>query len=222
MAVPYAPAPAQNRSQSGNISAADDIVGADLIVAAGDENGGTADDQFTLASHGLTSGDYLYLLHKTLAGSVTGRVGTQFRAKVVSSSIFQLLPVGSSTVVVNTADGTAVFLKGRHDSGPMVRTVLLPNLIVTNGDFTGGATEDVFYPTIDTGFGALEDADPIKLLYKAAAGVLTGIAVNTTVYVKSIVAQATTVPGKFETAATAGGADIENTADGLAIFVKTS
>lgn len=217
------PAPRGNRTRSGVIGLADDLAGADIIVAAGDFTGGTPEDEFNLTSHGLITGDYLWLLYKSGAGVVTGRVGTRFRAKIVDANSFQITAPGSSTAIENTADGTAVFLKGTHaTTDAYVQNVVLPNLIVANGDFTGGAAEDVFYPTIETGFGALEDADPIKLLYKGAAGVLTDIAADTTVYVKTIVAQATTVPGKFELAATAGGADIENTADGLAIFVKTS
>jgi hypothetical protein len=216
------PGPRFNRTRAGFIGLADDLAGTDLIVAAGDFTGGTPEDEFNLTSHGLITGDYLWLLYKSAAGVVTGRAGTRFRVKIVDANSFQITDT-AGTVIENTADGTAAFLKGSGDvSDAYVQTVILPNLIVANGDFTGGAAEDVFYPTIETGFGALEDADPIKLLYKSAAGVLTGIAAGTTVYVKTIVAQATTVPGKFETAATAGGADIENTADGLAIFIKTA
>jgi hypothetical protein len=204
------PGPRTNRTRSGFIGLADDLAGTDLVVAAGDFTGGTPEDEFN------------WLLYKSAAGVVTGRAGTRFRVKKVDADSFQITDT-AGTVIENTADGTAVFLKGTGEvSDAYVQTVILPNLIVANGDFTGGAAEDVFYPTIETGFGALEDADPIKLLYKSAAGVLTGIAAGTTVYVKTIVAQATTVPGKFETAATAGGADIENTADGLAVFIKTA
>lgn len=216
------PAPRSNRTRAGFIAAADDVVGANLIVAAGDYTGGTPEDEFNLTAHGLITGDYLWLLYKSAAGVVTGRVGTRFRVKIVDANSFQITDT-AGTVIENTADGTAVFYWGNHNTkDSFIQNVLLPNLIVANGDFTGGGTEDVFYPTIETGFGALEDADPIKLLYKSAAGVLTGITANTTVYVKSIVPQATTVAGDFELAATAGGADIENTADGLAIFVKTA
>ena len=96
------------------------------------------------------------------------------------------------------------------------KNVLLPNLVVATGDFTEGATEDMFTPSAATGYGGLEEADPLKLLYKAAAGVVTGISANTTVFAKSVTASA------FELSATAGGADIENSADGLAIFVRTT
>jgi hypothetical protein len=110
-----------------------------------------------------------------------------------------------------------VFLKGTHaTSDAVVQNAILPRLIVADGDFTGGATEDLFTPVAATGFRSLEDTDTLKLLYKAAAGVLTGISANTTVFAKSTTATA------FETAASSGGADIENTADGVAIFLKTS
>lgn len=213
--------PRSSRSRTGFLAAADDIASTDLVVATGDYTGGTPEDEFNLTAHGLITGDYIWLLHKATAGVVTGRVGTCFRVKIVDANSFQLTDK-SGTVIENTADGVAVFLKGNHHTtDAFVQLAVLPNLVVTTGDYTGGATEDVFYPTL-AGAGALEDADPIKLLYKAAAGVLTSIAVDTTVYVKTIAEQSGTAPGKFELAATAGGDDIENTADGLAIFIKTS
>lgn len=213
MAVASVPAPASNRTAAGFKAAADDLAGTDIIVAVGDENGGTADDQFTLSSHGLVDGDYLYLLHKSAAGTVTGAVGTQFRVNLVSANIFQLTSGG--TVVVNTADGTAVFMKGRHDSSTFVQTVVLPNLIVADGDFSGGATDDVFTPRAATGMAGLEDTNTLKLLYKAAAGTVTGISAGTTVFAKSVTTTA------FELAATSGGNDIVNSADGLVVFLKT-
>lgn len=222
MTVANTPSPRSNRTRAGFIGAADDLAGTDLIVAAGDYTGnGDGEDLFTLTAHGLITGDYVWLLYKSAAGVVNGRPGTRFRVKKANVDDFQITTL-AGVVVEHSADGTAVFLKGTHATkDSFVNTVILPNLVVANGDYTGGGTEDVFYPTIETGFG-LEDADPLKLLYKAAAGVLTGISAGTKVYVKSIVPQATTVAGDFELAATAGGADIENTADGLAIFVKTS
>lgn len=216
-----APAPAQNRTRAGIIGAADDLVAADLIVAAGDFTGGTPEDEFNLTAHGCITGDYVWLLWKSALGAVTGRLGTAFRVKIVDANSFQLTDL-AGTVIENTADGTAVFLKGTHrTSTAMVNTVILPNLIVATGDFSGGTTDDEFIPAAATGFGGLEEADPLKLLYKAAAGVVVGIAVNTTVFAKSV-RSATAVTDAFELAATAGGADIENSADGVAIFVKTS
>jgi hypothetical protein len=45
---------------------------------------------------------------------------------------------------------------------------------------------------------------------------VTGISVGTTVFAKSV------TPVAFELAATSGGIDIENTADGLTVWLKTS
>ena len=119
---------------------------------------------------------------------------------------------------MNTADGASVvFLKGSHATpDAVVQTVILPRLIVADGDFTGGAASYMFTPRMDTGYHALEDTNTLKLLYKAAAGVVAGIAANTTVYAKG------TTTALFVVAATSGGADIQNSADGLAIFLKTS
>lgn len=216
MSVPTGlPAPAANLTRAGIMDAAGDVAGTDIVVAVGDFTGGAADDMFTLTSHGLVTGDYLWLLHKTAAGVVNGVLGSRFRAKVLSSSTFQLTSAG--TVVEHSADGTAVFLKGSHTtSDAMVQTVILPNLIVAEGDFTGGATDDMFTPSAALGLHGLEDTNTLKLLYKAAAGVVTGIAAGTTVFAKSVTTTA------FELAATSGGADIENSADGTAIFLKTS
>jgi hypothetical protein len=209
------PAPASNQTRAGFIGAADDLVGADIIVAAGDFTGGTVDDQFTLTAHGLITGDYVWLLHKSAAGVVLGAAGTRFRVKRHDANIFQLTSGG--VVVEHSADGTAVFLKGSHSTpDAVVQNVIIPNLIVADGDFTGGTTEDMFTPRAATGFHNLEDTNTLKLLHKAAAGVVVGIAAGTTVFAKSVTTAA------FELAATSGGADIENTADGLAIFLKTT
>lgn len=210
------PGPRSNLTRSGFIGLADNLTGSDIIVAAGDFTGGTPEDEFNLTAHGLITGDYIWLLYKSAAGVVTGTVGTGFRVKIVDADSFQITNL-AGTVIENTADGTAVFLKGSHAvTDAVVEVGILPYLIVSTGDFTGGATEDMFTPTMETGYHFLEEAEPIMLLYKAAAGVLTGISAGTTVYAKSV------TTAKFETAATAGGADIENTADGLAIFLKTS
>lgn len=211
------PAPRSNRTRSGIIGLADDLAGTDLIVAVGDYTGGGADDEFTLTSHGLITGDYVWLLYKTDLGAVTGRIGTGFRVKYLTANTFQLTDRASGTVIENSADGTAFFLKGTHaTTDAYVQNVILPNLIVAAGDFTGGTTEDMFTPVAATGYGGLEEADPLKLLYKSAAGVVVNIAAGTTVYAKSVTMSA------FELSATAGGADIENSADGTAIFIKTA
>lgn len=217
MSVRPAPSPRSNRSRAGFIGAADDLAAADILVTTGDEAGGTADDQFTLNGHGLASGDYVFLLYKSNIGAVTGRVGTRFRVAVVSANIFTLkTPAG--TAVVNTADGTAIFLKGTHDTTEAyVQNVILPNLIVAAGDFASAAilTDDEFTSLV-SGLKGLEEQDPLKLLYKSAAGVVTGISAGTTVYAKGV------VPTAFQVSATAGGAVIENSADGTAIFVLTA
>lgn len=218
MSVPTGfPAPASNMTAAGFIDAASDVVAADIMVAVGDENGGVADDMFTVASHGLATGDYVFLLHKIAVGAVTGKVGTRFRVKVTNANVFQLTDT-AGTVIVNTADGASiVFLKAIHSTPTaMVQTVIIPRLIVADGDFVGGAAADMFAPRLDTGYHALQDTDTLKLLYKAAAGVLTGIAVDTTVFAKGL------TTALFVTSATSGGANIANSADGLAIFLKTS
>lgn len=210
------PGPRANRTRAGFIGLADDLAGTDLIVATGDFTGGASEDLFTLSTHGLVTGDYLWLLYESALGVVTGRGGTRFRVKVLSANTFQLTNT-AGTVIENTADGTAFFLKGTHETpDAYVQQVILPNLIVAAGDFTGGTTEDMFTPVASTGYGYLREDDPLKLLYKSAAGVITGISAGTTVYAKSVTAAA------FELAATAAGADIENTADGTAIFIKAA
>lgn len=216
MATPNAlPAPASNLTKAGITDRVDGIAGTDILVAVGDYTGGASEDMFTLASHGLVTGDYVWLLYKDDPGAVTGAVGTGFRVKSLGANTFQLTTLGG-TVIENTADGAAVaFLKGSHvTDDAVVALAVLPRLIVATGDYTGGTTEDMFTPAAATGYHGLEEADPLLLIYKAAAGVVTGKAAGATVYAKSVTTAA------FELAATAGGADIENSADGLAIFLK--
>jgi hypothetical protein len=218
MSVPTGlPAPAMNRTAAGFADAASDVVAADILVTVGDYTGGAAEDMFTLAAHGLGTGDHVFLLHKIAAGAVTGVVGTRFKVKVLSSSTFQLTDL-DGTIIENTADGASVvFLKGSHRTpDSVVQNVILPRLIVADGDFTGGAVELDFVPRADTGLHGLEDTNTLKLLYKAAAGTVLGTAVNTTVYAKSMTAAV------FCVAATSGGNALGNSADGLAIFIKTS
>jgi hypothetical protein len=211
------PKPGSNRTAAGFADAAADVVAADILVTVGDYTGGTPEDKFTLNGHGLVTGDYVFLLHKIAAGAVTGAVGTKFRVKVTDANVFQLTDLAGS-VIANTDDGASVvFLKGSHATPDAVaQLVVIPRLIVADGTYTGGTTEDMFTPRAATGFCNLEDTDALKLLYKSAAGVVTGKAVDSTVYAKSVTTAA------FELAATAGGVDIENTADGLAIFLKLS
>ena len=218
MSVPTGlPAPRLNFSGAGFADAASDVVGADIIVAVGDYTGGAAEDLMTASAHGLVQGDYVFLIHKSAEGAVTGGVGTRFRVKYLSSSTFQLTNT-AGTIIENTADGASiVFLKASANTPTaVVQNVILPRIFVADGDNTGGATEDMFTPRATSGLPAIETNTVLKLLYKSAAGALTGIAVNTSVYAKSITATA------FETAATADGADIENSADGVMVFLKTS
>lgn len=215
MATFTLPGPRSNLTAAGIADRAKDIVGS-VIVATGDFTGGASEDLFTLSSHGLVNGQAVFLLHKSAVGVVTGKAGTRFFVKVLSANTFQLCSnTAASTIVENTADGTASFLVANPDAGAFVRLAVLPNLIAANGDFTGGATEDLFTP-VALGTPPLEDTDTLVLVHKAAAGVVTSISAGTTVYAKSVTATG------FELAATSGGADIENSADGLAIFLKTS
>ena len=216
MTVPTAlPGPRRNLTRAGFIARADDLVGTDLIVAVGDYTGGASEDLFTATAHGLITGDYVWLLYKDAAGAVTGTVGTGFRVKRLGADTFQLTNL-AGTVIENTADGAVViFLKGNHAvTDAVVEVGILPYLIVATGDYTGGAAEDIFIPTLETGYHFLEEAEPLLLLYKSASGVVTGKTAGATVYAKTV------TTAKFELAATAGGADIENTADGTAVFLK--
>jgi hypothetical protein len=81
-----------------------------LIFAAGDFTGGAAEDLFTLAAHGLVDGDVVALVYESAAGVVTGAIGDTFIVNQLSSSTFQLTSDGS-TVIENTADGNAGFMK---------------------------------------------------------------------------------------------------------------
>lgn len=81
-----------------------------LLFAAGDFTGGASEDLFTLASHGLVDGDVVRLVYESAAGVVTGAVGDDFIVNQLSSSTFQLTSDGS-TVIENTADGNAGFIK---------------------------------------------------------------------------------------------------------------
>ncbi len=147
-------------------------------------------------------------------GGVTGGVLTRGFVKVLSSSTFQLCSESTSTTIIeNTADGTVVLLKGATSTS-FVESSVYPYIIVADWDFTGGSPEDKgSAPT--TGLHGLYEADTMKLLYKSAAGVTAGT-VNTIYFAKD---PSVTY---FQIAATAGGSVIDSTADGLAVFFKTS
>ena len=207
------PAPARNWSAAGFGDRAADLASTDIIYAAGDYTGGASEDLFTLSSHGLIDGDCLHVLWQSAMGAVTGGEGTKAFVKYVSSSTFQLCSdTALSTVIENTADGSVCFVKGRISTN-VVENLLVPRVIVAAWDYTGGTVEDMGTPA--QGTHGLYEADTLKLLYKSAAGV-AGVAVDTTVYAK-----APTVT-YFQIAATAGGNVIDSTADGTAVFVKTS
>jgi hypothetical protein len=213
------PAPAQNRTTTGFLDAASDLAVADILVTAGDFTGGTPEDEFNLTAHGLVKGDYVFLLYKDANGVVTGSVGTKFRVTLNSADSFCLTTLAGVTIE-NTADGTAVFLKGSHRTpDTVVQNVILPRLVFAQGDFTGGTAEDMFRPSIITGTPGIAETNSLKLYYKSAAGVLTGISAGTTVFAKDVTEGTTAY---FRTADTSGGSLIENTADGLAIFLKTT
>jgi hypothetical protein len=202
-------APRRNLTTAGMAGRLDDIASTDIIVAAGDFTGGASEDLFTLSTHGLSDGDILYAVYQTAVGGVTGGVGTRAVVNALDANTFQLTTNGT-TVIENTADATVIFVKG---TGVPQRVVdfLIPQLIFAAGDFTGGAAEDIFTPA--QGTMRLDEADPIKLLYKSAAGVVLG-AVDVTYYAKTVTATT------FLTSTSAGGAVQENTADGNALFLK--
>lgn len=206
------PAPRTNLTASGfSDRAADVCTSATIKVAAGDYTGGAADDLFTLADHGLKTYDMLHVLWQSAMGGVTGGEGTRCFAKVLSSSTFQVTN-HAGTVIENSADATVVFLAGVVDQS-LVEVGVIPNLIVDAWDFTGGSPEDKGTPA--QGTKGLYEGDRLKLLYKSDPGV-AGVAVDATVYAK-----APTVT-YHQISATNGGAVIDSTADGTAVFLRTS
>lgn len=215
MAVPATlPAPRSNLTATRLSASAANIVAADIIVATGDFTGGASEDLWTLSAHGLVDGDVLHCLWHSATGVVTGGEGTRGIVNELSSSTFQLTTDGS-TVIENTADGTAVFLKGRTASA-FVETAVLPNILAGTNDTTGGTVEDMV--VVSSQRGAI-DGDSIKLLYKSAAGA-AAVAVDATVFVKAPVQSA--AAAYFQTSLTAGGAVADTTADGTVVFLKTS
>lgn len=214
MTVPTTlPSPRRNLTTAGLISRMSGVASGDLIVALGDFTGGASEDLWTLTAHGLVSGDVLYFVDTATQGSVTGAPGTRFVVLRLDADTFQLTSDGS-TVIENTADGTAVFLKG-NAIPQRVADAVRSLLICAQGDTTGGTVEDMFVPF--SGYGIAE-ANTIKLLYKAAAGVAGTL--DATTYVRLPVR--TVASTYFNYAATAGGAAVATTTDGLAVWLKTS
>jgi hypothetical protein len=212
MAAPATlPAPRSNMSPSGLRGRADDLVAADIIVTSSDFTGGAAEDMFTLTAHGLVDGDVVHCLWQSAMGGVTGGEGTRAIVNQLTADTFQLTTDGT-TVIENSADATVVFVAGRIPTA-VVEQAIIPNTIVAAWDFTGGTVEDMGTPA--QGTKGLYEADTLKLLYKSAAGVTAGT-LNTTYYAKGVTAT------YFQISATSGGAVIDSTADGTAVFLKTS
>lgn len=214
MAVPKTlPAPRKNMTLTGQNSRFSGVASTDIIVALGDYTGGATEAMFTLTAHGLVSGDILYFVDTATQGCVTGAPGTRFVVLKSTADVFVLTSDGT-TVVTGTADGTAVFLKG-NAVPQRVADSIRSQIICAQGDTTGGTVEDMFVPF--AGWDIAE-ADTIKLLYKAAAGVAGTL--DATTYIRLPVR--TVASTYFNYAATAGGTAVATTTDGLAVWLKTS
>lgn len=219
MTVPKTlPAPRRNLKGSGMAGRFDDIVAADIAVAAGDYTGGAAEDLFTLASHGFISGDVVAVLGQTAKGTVTGGAGLRAIVKYLTSSTFQLTSDGT-TVIENSSDGTAFLLRANGVPQAVVDAIVA-RIIVAGNDTTGGTVEDMVSAA---GMRDAEDGDTLKLLYKSAAGA-AAVAADASVYVKSPVStiSATGATCYFQTAATSGGSVLDTTADGVLLWLLTS
>jgi hypothetical protein len=205
------PSPRRNLTPTGLRDRAADVATSSTIkVATGDFTGGASEDLFTLSSHGLASGDMLYVLWQSAMGVVTGGEGLQCYADVASSSTFHLTDSAGNTIE-NSADGTVVLLAA--DAEPdLVEIGIIPNIIVAAHDFTGGSAEDIDTPA--QGTKGIVEGDTLVLLYKSAAG--TAGTLDATVFAK-----APTVT-YFQTAATSGGSVVDTTADGTNVWLKTS
>lgn len=84
-----------------------------------------------------------------------------------------------------------------------------PAVISAAGDFTGGAAEDLFTAAAH----GLTDEDRIRLVYESAAGVVTGAVGD--IFYANVLSSST-----FQLSLTSGGAIVENTADGTAVFIR--
>lgn len=210
MTAPTAlPAPRRNLTAAGVMDRAADVVAADLVYATGDYTGGAAEDLFTATAHGLVSGDHVHCIWQSAMGVVTGGEGTHAIVVKLSANTFTLTNL-AGTALEHSADGTAFFLKGDIPDA-VVDIVIIPNFVVADGDYTGGAAEDIFTPA--QGTKGIYEADQLKLLYEAAAGVVNGN-VDTTFYAK------TPTVTYFQIAATSGGTALQHSADGVAAFMR--
>lgn len=220
MSVPVTlPAPRRNLTDAGMASRFDDLASTDILVAVGDYTGGASEDLFTLASHGLLSGDVVAVLGQTQQGVVSSGPATRAIVKKLSSSTFQLTTDGS-TIIENTADGTAYLVKCDPRMRQSAIDALEARIIVAGNDTTGGTVEDMM--SVQNMRSCVE-GDTLKLLYKSASGV-AAVAVDASVYVKSPVntVSATAVTSYMQTSATSGGAVLDTTADGTCLWIKTS
>jgi hypothetical protein len=216
MTVPTTlPAPRMNLTGAGRISRFTGVASTDIILAVGDFTGGASEDLFTLTSHGLVDGDILYVVAQSAQGAATGGPGLRAVVNQLDANTFQLTTNGT-TVIENTADGTVTFLKG-NAIPQHVADEIRSLIIVALNDTTAGTVEDMLVPY--SGVNDIATGDTLKLLAKSAAGVHPS-AVDTTVYVIAPIAAATAY--YFQTSLTAGGASVDTTADGTAVFLKTS
>jgi len=206
-------APRRNLTSAGIISRVSGVASGDIIVALGDYTGGASTFMFTLTAHGLVDGDILYAVDQDTQGAILGGPGTRCVVKRATADVFQCTSDGS-TVIENTADGTVVFLKG-NNIPQRVADAVRSYIICALGDTDAGAVADMFVPF--SGWDIAE-ADTIKLLYKAAAGVAGTL--DATTYIRLPVRTVATT--YFNSAATAGGAAVATSADGLAVWLKTS
>lgn len=209
------PAPRQNLTMTGIRSLASDVASTDIKVAVGDYTGGASEDLFTLSAHGLVDGDVVFVVAQSAQGAITGGPGTRCIVNELSSSTFQVQNAAGSTIE-NTADGTVTFLKASKDTSQDAADLIRSQIIVALNDTTGGTVEDMLVAY--SGNWDIAEADSIKLLYKATGA--ANSAVDVVSYVKDPVAAATAF--YFQTAATAGGAVLDTTGDGLTVWLKTS
>lgn len=219
MTVPKTlPAPRKNMTDAGEASRYAGVASTDVIVALGDFTGGAIEDMFTLTAHGLLDGDVLYVIGQAGKGVVTGGTSTRCVVKKSTADVFQLTTNGT-TVIENSVDGVAYFLRG-NGVPQRVADAVVGRIIVGGNDFTGGTVEDMNFAQQ---LRDLEDGDTIKLLYKSAAGA-AAVAADASAFAKSVVSttSATASTSYFQTSATSGGSVLDTTADGTNLWLKTS
>jgi hypothetical protein len=159
------------------------------------------------------------VLGQSAQGVVSSGAATRAIAKVLSSSTLQLTTDGT-TIIENTADGTAYVVKIDPRMKQSAIDALEARIIVAGNDTTGGTVEDM---TSCQNMRSCIEGDTLKLLYKSAAGA-AAVAVDASVFVKSPVntVSSTAVTSYLQTSATSGGAVLDTTADGTLLWIKTS